>query len=1074
MAAPAPPNEILGSLLLRTSTPAPDEKVLVYLERMQRESFAPSTDAGDDLQTARSPRSKLSNIPKSQLSGSSWRRDANGGYKQDRDEEEDMASDVQENAQSTLGSLVQRNGVHREPGPEDEPGPHYESYGSSFGNFGPLPPDSAFGESTPGKAAAIPLPTSAGAPSTKVRSSHPGSRASASQKAQSVASRARATEKEAVTALEDNIMASKLGSSATQANGNARAIPPRSHASPAPSGQSRATQRTRASEKPSTAYPPLPASQSGQSNIGSSSQMRPASHQRSHSRAPSLSPSDSPSQIKSHRPAVRSIGKEPSLAPVPQSATGSEAEGGSRQTRSQLNGEVRSQAGPSVMSNGNSRSQRPFSPYRHAPTDQDLLHAAIHGHSVASENERQRQMNGSPTKRSHRDQQGTPTPPRPQSPGSELDEDEAQLVEEILTRGAKTPRTSYAATTSVLDPQEFSHFHDMDLCVLLHQLDDPMQHEVVKRAVRKAVKGRVKRLGMKYDNEARPFFTIKQYRKSFHDHDPSVHLQPNYQLNFPEEPPEWAKEIMQKMILMQQRIEGLGPKIDSLKSSQAGSSLDERKYYTRPQPPSELYTQTPQTQTVNIQTHPTGTVAEESMYQPDTDMRIAESTHGQTLPGSMHHHDGSIHGMTEQEDYDEEEETEIGRHNGYGRGSTQGDTHTHGLSEYTNNRDSPGQQYLEEELYKLRVRRGGSQSAVSHKTWELAREDGQYDDEDDPDAQAAVTESGLPEIPDSNPGGYGDRRATSPPLPALPSDSSRRDVALPPGQVWQQQASDYSEPPSPPAWQRIHQRLLNWAIVWPLTELDTALNSTTRGNQVDEVALSIWSTQTYKRYVRSKMTDSPPGRVDRLFVPPNMADAISNAVFNGRHGDASGMLRELWHPFGLEGMPRLLIVLAKHRSDANHWVVHRFSLPDGTLTTYDSYPERCLPDGRVSSPGSGQGRPPPPRPPDDDEIANPVWSQPLGWWFAIRIAWPNAIYPSPDHLMQKMVRLHRPMQLGIDNSVAAAGIWRNLLMGSRAERSLDLERLRDLINTEVKNLRQRKLMGKLSIGAPRPNWEDMH
>lgn len=76
--------------------------------------------------------------------------------------------------------------------------------------------------------------------------------------------------------------------------------------------------------------------------------------------------------------------------------------------------------------------------------------------------------------------------------------------------------------------------------------------------------------------------------------------------------------------------------------------------------------------------------------------------------------------------------------------------------------------------------------------------------------------------------------------------------------------------------------------------------------------------------------------------------------------------------------------------------------------------------------------------------------------------------------MQKMVRLHRPMQLAIDNSVAAAGIWRNILMASRAERSLDLERLRDLINQEVKNLRQRKLMGKLSIGSPRPNWEDMH
>ena len=61
----------------------------------------------------------------------------------------------------------------------------------------------------------------------------------------------------------------------------------------------------------------------------------------------------------------------------------------------------------------------------------------------------------------------------------------------------------------------------------------------------------------------------------------------------------------------------------------------------------------------------------------------------------------------------------------------------------------------------------------------------------------------------------------------------------------------------------------------------------------------------------------------RTRVPPNMADAISTAVYNGRHGDACGMLRELWAPFGLEGIPRLLIVLAKHRNDENHWVVHR-------------------------------------------------------------------------------------------------------------------------------------------------------
>jgi hypothetical protein len=158
-------------------------------------------------------------------------------------------------------------------------------------------------------------------------------------------------------------------------------------------------------------------------------------------------------------------------------------------------------------------------------------------------------------------------------------------------------------------------------------------------------------------------------------------------------------------------------------------------------------------------------------------------------------------------------------------------------------------------------------------------------------------------------------------IPPLPSDDDARDVNV--GQASQQQpASDYSEPPQLLPWQRVHQRLLEWGFAWSVSELDIALNSTLRGNQVDGVALSIWSIQTYKRYVRSKMTDGT-GRVDRLFVPPNMADAISDAVFHGRHADAAEMLREQWHPFGFEGMPRLLVVLAKHRSDANHWLVHR-------------------------------------------------------------------------------------------------------------------------------------------------------
>lgn len=234
----------------------------------------------------------------------------------------------------------------------------------------------------------------------------------------------------------------------------------------------------------------------------------------------------------------------------------------------------------------------------------------------------------------------------------------------------------------------------------------------------------------------------------------------------------------------------------------------------------------------------------------------------------------------------------------------------------TDRDDSPGQQFLEEELYKLRVKPGGSQSAVTHKTWEVARDDqGEYEE-----GHGAFTESGLPEIPDG--GNYTERRVASPPLPPLPQEGSRRDlVPSQNSQLW----NPGHEPNeiTPPPWQRIHQRLLNWAIIWPMSEIDAALASTTRGQQVDEVALSIWSTQTYKRYVRSRMTDVPGGKVDRLFVPPNMADAISTAVFNGRHGDACGMLRELWAPWGFDGAPRLIVVLAKHRSDGNHWVVHR-------------------------------------------------------------------------------------------------------------------------------------------------------
>ena len=75
------------------------------------------------------------------------------------------------------------------------------------------------------------------------------------------------------------------------------------------------------------------------------------------------------------------------------------------------------------------------------------------------------------------------------------------MVNDALGR---TPRTSFYE--SPLEPETTSHFHDMELCVLLHKENDPGEHDFIKKALRKAVRQRIKKLGMKYDHEVCIFF----------------------------------------------------------------------------------------------------------------------------------------------------------------------------------------------------------------------------------------------------------------------------------------------------------------------------------------------------------------------------------------------------------------------------------------------------------------------------------------------------------------------------------------------------------------------------------------
>jgi hypothetical protein len=98
------------------------------------------------------------------------------------------------------------------------------------------------------------------------------------------------------------------------------------------------------------------------------------------------------------------------------------------------------------------------------------------------------------------DGSATPTPSRPQTP-IELNVEEERMVRDTLT--ARTPRTSLHGASILEADIVHSHFHDMDLCVLLQQEADPTVHDVVKKALRKAIRQRIKKLGMQYDHEVR-------------------------------------------------------------------------------------------------------------------------------------------------------------------------------------------------------------------------------------------------------------------------------------------------------------------------------------------------------------------------------------------------------------------------------------------------------------------------------------------------------------------------------------------------------------------------------------------
>ena len=123
---------------------------------------------------------------------------------------------------------------------------------------------------------------------------------------------------------------------------------------------------------------------------------------------------------------------------------------------------------------------------------------------------------------------------------------------------------------------------------------------------------------------------------------------------------------------------------------------------------------------------------------------------------------------------------------------------------------------------------------------------------------------------------------------------------------------------TPPGWQRVYQYLVDAVIVMPTSLIRKSLDDYYSTGDLDEVALSIWTLQSYKRFLRSldpEFSENPK----RLFIPPNAAQAIESALLNGYQGSACDMLKKLWQLVSPIGAPEHVIVLVKKKG---HWVVH--------------------------------------------------------------------------------------------------------------------------------------------------------
>ena len=128
-----------------------------------------------------------------------------------------------------------------------------------------------------------------------------------------------------------------------------------------------------------------------------------------------------------------------------------------------------------------------------------------------------------------------------------------------------------------------------------------------------------------------------------------------------------------------------------------------------------------------------------------------------------------------------------------------------------------------------------------------------------------------------------------------------------------------------PVWQRIERYLHRLIRDWPIETLLQAKQTTEDLNAVNDVALSMWMLQMFKRYVKGREEEGKPNftLVNCHMIFPIHVAMVNGAIQDGTREGAITALKEFWELIGQRRRPDVVLAMGRYWLDESRWVVHK-------------------------------------------------------------------------------------------------------------------------------------------------------